>query len=280
MREDKMHLINKLFKNNKIRTLWNQEEEKYYISVVDVVGVLTGSEEPRNYWKVLKHRLKKEGNESVTNCHQLKLKSSDGKYYKTDVVDIEGMFRIIESIPSKNAETIKLWLAKLGRERIDEVFDPSISVERAIDLYRKKGYDEDWIKKRIKSIQDRKRLTDIWKENGIEKNNEYAILTNEIYEAWSGMNQKQYKKYKGLKKESLRDNMDNIELILTDLGEEATKRLVMKYRPFGIKENMMVAREGGNVARVAKEDLESKLNEKIVTNNNKIGVIFVEESKK
>ena len=149
MREDKMHLINKLFKNNKIRTLWNQEEEKYYISVIDVVGVLTGSEEPRNYWKVLKHRLKKEGNESVTNCNQLKLKSSDGKYYNTDVVDIEGMFRIIESIPSKNAETIKLWLAKLGRERIDEVFDPSISVERAIDLYRKKAMMKIGLKKEL-----------------------------------------------------------------------------------------------------------------------------------
>ena len=277
MREDKIHLINKLFKNNKIRTLWNQEEEKYYISVVDVVCAITKSNDGRKYWNKLKQRLKEEGNQSVTNCHQLKLKSIDGKYYKTDVVDIEGMFRIIESIPSKNAEGIKLWLARLGSERIDEIFDPSISVQRAINLYRAKGYDEDWIIKRIKSIQDRKKLTDVWKENGIEKKEEYAILTNEIYEAWSGMKQKEYKRFKGLKKESLRDNMDNIELILTDLGEEATKRLAMKYRPFGIKENMIIAREGGNVAKVAKDSLEAKLNEKIVTKNNKIGVILIEE---
>ena len=225
----------------------------------------------------IKTPFKKEGNESVTNCNQLKLKSTDGKYYKTDVVDIEGIFRIIESIPSRNAEGIKLWLARLGRERIDETFDPSIGLERTIDLYRKKGYDEDWIKKRIKSIQDRKKLTDVWKENGIEKKEEYAILTNEIYEAWSGMKQKEYKRFKGLKKESLRDNMDNIELILTDLGEEATKRLAMKYRPTGLKENIKIAKIGGNVAKVAKDNLEDKLNEKIVTKNNKIGIIFVEE---
>ena len=277
MKEDKVQLINKIFKNSKIRTIWNQEEEKYYISVVDVVGTITKSNDGRKYWNKLKQRLKEEGNQLVTNCHQLKLKSSDGKYYKTDVVDIEGMFRIIESIPSKNAEPIKQWLAKLGKERIDETFDPSIGVERTIDLYRRKGYDEEWIVKRIKSIQDRKKLTDVWKENGIEKMSEYAILTNEIYETWSGMNKQQYKKYKGLKKESLRDNMDNIELILTDLGEEATRRLAMKYKPNGLKKNMIAAREGGMVAKVAKDSLESKLNEKIVTKNNKIGIIFVEE---
>ena len=190
------------------------------------------------------------------------------------------MFRIIESIPSKNAEGIKLWLAKLGRERIDETFDPSISVERAIDLYRAKGYDEDWIIKRIKSIQDRKKLTDVWKENGIEKKEEYAILTNEIYETWSGMNKQQYKKYKGLKKESLRDNMDNLELILTELGEEATRRIAMKYKPNRLKENMIAAREGGMVARVAKDNLETKLKEKIVNKNNKGGFILSEEIKK
>ena len=163
MNQEKMHLINKIFNNETIRTVWDKEEEKYFISVVDIVGVLAESENPRNYWKVLKHRLKKEGNESVTNCNQLKLKASDGKYYNTDVCDIEGIFRIIESIPSKNAETIKLWLAKLGSERIDEVFDPSLAAQRAIDIYRAKGYDEKWIAKRIKTLQERKKLTDVWK---------------------------------------------------------------------------------------------------------------------
>lgn len=229
MNEDKMHLVNKLFQNETIRTVWSKEEKKYYISVVDVVGVLSESDNPRNYWKVLKHRLKQEGNESVTKCNQLKLKAADNKYYKTDVVDIEGMFRIIESIPSKNAEPIKMWLAKLGSERIDEVFDPSLAIQRGIDIYRTKGYEEDWISKRVKGIQTRKELTDIWQEGGITEDKEFAILTNEIYKMWSGMTAKEYKDFKGLKKESLRDNMDNLELILTDLGEEATKRLASKH---------------------------------------------------
>src|SRR5574344_2820760 len=220
MNQDKMHLINKIFNNETIRTVWDKEDEKYYISVVDIVGVLSESDNPRNYWKVLKFRLKEEGNESVTNCNQLKLKSSDGKYYNTDVVDIEGMFRIIESVPSKHAEPIKQWLAKLGSERIDETFDPSLAASRAIDLYRYKGYDEAWILKRMKTLQERKQLTDVWRDNGIETNAEYAILTNEIYKSWSGMSAKEYKQYKGLKKENLRDNMDNMELILTDLSEE------------------------------------------------------------
>ena len=191
-----MYIVNKLFNNETIRTVWDNEKEKYYISVVDIVGVLSGSDNPRNYWKVLKYRLKKEGNESVTNCNQLKLKAKDGKYYNTDVVDIEGMFRIIESIPSKNAEPIKGWLAKLGSERIDEVFDPSLAVQRSIDIYRAKGYDEDWIIKRIKGIQDRKKLTKVWKDNGVDSNLEYAILTNDIYREWSDMTAKEYKEFK------------------------------------------------------------------------------------
>lgn len=195
MNEDKMHLVNKLFQNETIRTVWSKEEEKYYISVVDVVGVLSESDNPRNYWKVLKHRLKQEGNESVTKCNQLKLKAADNKYYKTDVVDIEGMFRIIESIPSKNAEPIKMWLAKLGSERIDEVFDPSLAIQRGIDIYRTKGYEEDWISKRVKGIQTRKELTDIWQEGGITEDKEFAILTNEIYKMWSGMPAKEYKDF-------------------------------------------------------------------------------------
>ena len=221
MNQDKMHLINKIFNNETIRTVWDKEQEKYYISVVDIVAVLTESKNPRHYWNVLKSRLKEEGNETVTNCDQLKLKAQDGKYRLTDVVDIEGMFRIIESIPSKNAEPIKQWLAKLGSERINETFDPSLSLQRSIDLYRKKGYDEAWISKRIKGIQERKQLTDVWKDNGITEGYEYAILTNEIYKTWSGMTAKEYKEFKGLRKESLRDNMDSIEVTLADLGEEA-----------------------------------------------------------
>ena len=277
MDQDKMHLMNKIFNNETIRTVWDKDEEKYFISVVDIVSVITESKDGRKYWNKLKQRLKAEGNESVTNCHQLKLKSSDGKYYNTDVCDIEGMFRIIESIPSKNAEPIKQWLARLGKERIDETFDPSIALQRAIDLYRAKGYDEDWIAKRIKTLQERKKLTDIWKENGIESNIEYAILTNEIYKEWSGMTAKEYKQYKGLRKESLRDNMDNIELILTDLSEEATKRLAAKQKPNGLKENIKVAKMGGHVAKVAKEDIEKNLGESIVTRDNKLNYKYIEE---
>ena len=277
MNQDKMHLINKIFNNETIRTVWDKEDEKYYISVVDIVGVLSESDNPRNYWKVLKHRLKKEGNESVTNCNQLKLKSSDGKYYNTDVVDIEGMFRIIESIPSKNAEPIKGWLAKLGSERIDEVFDPSLAAQRAIDIYRAKGYDEKWIAKRLKGIQDRKELTDIWQENGITEGKEYAILTNEIYKEWSGMTAKEYKEYKGLRKESLRDNMDNIEIILTDLSEETTKRLAEKHRPQGLEQNKEVARMGGHAAKVAREDIERNLGESVVTKQNRLNYEYNEE---
>ena len=201
MKQDNMHLINKIFNDETIRTVWDKDDEKYYISVVDIIRVTTESNNPQTYWRVLKKRLKDDGNETVTNCNTLKLKSQDGKYRLTDVVDIEGMFRIIESIPSKNAEPVKQWLALLGKERIDEIFDPSLTVQRAIDTYRIKGYDEVWISKRIKGLQERKKLTDIWKDNGIENNIEYAILTNAIYKEWSGMTAKQYKQFKGLRKE-------------------------------------------------------------------------------
>ena len=273
MKEDKMHLINKLFNNETIRTVWDKEEEKYYVSVVDVVGILSSSDNPRNYWKVLKHRLKKEGNESVTNCNQLKLKSSDGKYYNTDVVDIEGMFRIIESVPSKNAEPIKLWLARLGKERIDEVFDPSISIQRAIDTYRAKGYDEEWIIKRVKNIQDRKKLTDVWRDNGVYSDIEFAILTNDIYKEWSGMTAKEYKEYKGLKKESLRDNMSDIEIALADIGELTTRELAKKHKPVGLDENRKIAKEGGQVASNTRKDIEERLGESVVSSDNDIRMI-------
>ena len=277
MNQDKMYLINKIFNNETIRTIWDKEQEKYFISVIDIVGVVAESENPRKYWSVLKTRLKKEGSELATICSQLKLKSSDGKYYNTDVLTIEGMFRIIESVPSKNAEPIKQWLAKLGSERIDEIFDPSIAADRAIDLYRAKGYDEKWIAKRIQNIQDRKELTDVWKENGITESKEFAILTNEIYKTWSGMTAKEYKEYKGLRKESLRDNMDNIEVSLTDISEEVTKRLAKKTKPKGLKENLKVAHAGGQVAKNTRDEIEDLLGESIVTNKNKLNYEYMDE---
>ncbi len=270
MDKEKIKLINKIFQNKTIRTIWDNEQEKFYISVVDVVEVLTNSSNPSVYWRVLKNRLKEEGNETVTNCNALKLKAKDGKMRLTDVVDIEGMFRIIESIPSKNAEPIKLWLARLGKERIDETFDPSIAVQRAIDSYRKKGYDEEWIIRRIKSIQDRKKLTDTWMEGGIFKESEHAFLTNEIYREWSGMSAKEYKEYKGLKKESLRDNMTDIEVMLADLGEIATRELAKEHKPKGLNQNKKIAKLGGNTAKVARDDLEMKLNKSLISNKNRL----------
>ena len=207
----------------------------------------------------------------------LKLKAQDGKYRFTDVVDIEGMFRIIESIPSRNAESMKLWLARLGKERIDEVFDPSITVQRAIDTYRAKGYDEEWIIKRIKNIQDRKKLTDVWNSNGVTEEIEYAILTNEIYKEWSGFTAKQYKQHKGLRKESLRDNMTDIEVVLADLGEIATRELARKHRPLGLEQNKKVAKMGGHAAKVARADIEKHLGETVVSKDNSLAYKYVEE---
>ena len=278
MKEKQVRLINKMFNSETIRTVWNSEEQKYYISVVDIVAILVESKDPRHYWNVLKSRLKKEGNESVTNCDQLKLKSSDGKYYKTDVVDIEGMFRIIESIPSKNAEPIKLWLARLGRERIDEVFDPSITVQRAIDIYRAKGYDEEWIIKRIKGIQDRKKLTDVWKEGGVTSEVEFAILTNDIYKEWSGMTACEYKDFKGLRKESLRDNMTDIEVAFADLGEIATRELVKARKPVGLEQNKEIAKIGGRTAKVAKDELEKNLGKSIISKENELPYKYTDDS--
>ena len=277
MKENQMHLISKMFNSETIRTVWNKEEQKYYISVVDIVGILSESKNKQLYWRKLKQRLKKEGNETVTNCHGLKLKAQDGKYRLTDVVDIEGMFRIIESIPSKNAEPIKLWLARLGKERIDEVFDPSIAVQRAIDTYRAKGYDEEWIIKRIKGIQDRKKLTDVWKEVGVTSEVEFAILTNDIYKEWSGMIAGEYKDFKGLRKESLRDNMSDVEIALADLGEIATREIAKKKNPKGLNENIEVARRGGKIAGNARKDLENEIGESVVTSNNALNYEYVNE---
>lgn len=280
MGQDNMHLINKIFNNETIRTVWDKEDEKYYISIVDIVGVLADSKEPRKYWSWLKTKLKKEEDFELSSItRQLKLKSTDGKYYNTDVCDIEGMFRIIESVPSKNAEPIKQWLAKLGKERIDEVFDPSISVQRGIDTYRAKGYDEAWIQKRIKGMQDRKKLTDVWKDGGITENKEYAILTNEIYKGWAGMTAKEYKQFKGLRKESLRDNMSDIEVTLADLGEIATREIAKKHNPQGLKENIEVAKRGGKIANNARADLEKEIGESVITKNNALSYQYKEEDK-
>ena len=279
MNQNKMHLINKIFNNETIRTVWNKDEEKYYISVVDIVRVLSESSNPQTYWRVMKKRLKDEGNQTVTNCNALKLKAQDGKYRLTDVVDVEGMFRIIESIPSKNAEPIKQWLAKLGKERIDEVFDPSLTIQRAVDTYRTKGYDEEWISKRIKGIQERKKLTDVWKDNGIDSNLEYAILTNDIYKEWSGMTAKEYKQYKGLRKESLRDNMSDIEIALADIGELTTRELAKKHKPIGLEENRKIAKEGGQVASNTRKDIEARLGESVVIKDNLLSYQYIDEYK-
>lgn len=276
----KIYWVNKVFNNETIRTVWDEDLEKYFISVVDLVGVLSESDRPRKYWSDLKNKLKQEGNEVSEKIGRLKLKSQDGKYRMTDVCDIEEMFRIIESIPSKNAEPIKIWLAKLGSERIDETFDPSLATQRAIDLYRAKGYDEEWIAKRIKSIQNRKKLTDVWEDGGITKSSEYGILTNEIYKGWSGMTVKQYKQYKGLHKESLRDNMNDIEVALADLGELATREIAKKKNPKGLKENILVAQRGGSIAGNTRKDLENEIGDSIVTNNNSLDYKYVNEKNK
>ena len=278
MKENQMHLISKMFNSETIRTVWNKEEQKYYISVVDIVGILSESKNKQLYWRKLKQRLKKEGNETVTNCHGLKLKAQDGKYRLTDVVDMEGMFRIIESIPSKNAEPIKLWLARLGKERIDEVFDPSIAVQRAIDTYRAKGYDEEWIIKRIKGIQDRKKLTDVWKKVGVTSEVEFAILTNDIYKEWSGMTAGEYKDFKGLRKESLRDNMTDIEVAFADLGEIATRELVKARKPVGLEQNKEIAKIGGRTAKVARDELEKNLGKSIISKENELPYEYVNDN--
>ena len=281
MKQDNMHLINKIFNNETIRTIWDKDEEKYYISIVDIVGVLADSKEPRKYWNWLKNKLLKEENfETSSITRQLKLKATDGKYRMTDVCDIEGMFRIIESIPSKNAEPIKQWLAHLGKERIDEVFDPSLAAQRAIDMYRAKGYDESWISKRIKGIQERKRLTDVWKDAGIESNLEYAMLTNEIYKSWSGMKANEYKAYKGLRKESLRDNMTDIEVLLTDLGEIATRDIAESVHPKGFKENLNVAKKGGQVASDARKSYEKATNKSAISKQNALIYQYIDDKEK
>lgn len=255
----------RLFQDQRVRVLWNEEQEKWYFSIVDIIGILTESPNPRKYWSVLKTRLKKEGSELTTNCSQLKMQSSDGKYYKTDVADTEQLLRLIQSIPSPKAEPFKLWLAKVGYERIEETEDPELAFDRAMETYLKKGYSKNWINQRLKSIEVRKELTDEWESRGVKKGLEYAILTDEITKAWAGITTKDYKKIKDLKKESLRDNMTNLELVLNMLAETSTTELSKEQKPKTLNENRSVAKKGGSVAGLARKDLEKKLGRSIIS---------------
>lgn len=247
MNQNKLETITNLFDGTEIRSIWNSEKEEYYFSVVDVISALTESNIPKRYWSDLKRRLTDEGSELYEKIVRLRLKAQDGKLRETDTLDIKGIFRLIESVPSPKAEPFKLWLASLGNDRINEVFDPEIAIKRAIDYYRNRGYSDKWIETRLKGILNRNKLTDIWKENGIKKDFEYGILTNEIYKSWSGMKASEYKSYKGIIKESLRDNMTDIEVALTDLGEIATRELAKEHKPFGLEQNKKVAQLGGGV---------------------------------
>lgn len=254
-----------LFDGKQVRYVWDEEQEKYFFSVVDVIQVLTDSENPRKYWSVLKTRLKQEGSEMATNCSQLKLPASDGKSYLTDVADTEQVFRLIQSVPSKKAEPFKLWLAALGQERMNQLQDPELSIEQAIKDYHRLGYSEDWINQRIKTIEIRKGLTDEWQRGGMKEEHDYAILTDIISRAWSGMTTREYKKYKGLRKESLRDNMTNVELMLNGLAEAAATELSKRENPKGFAENANIAQRGGDVAHVARERLEQELGDTVIS---------------
>lgn len=277
---NKLETITKLFEEKEIRSIWDSEKEDYYFSVVDVISALTDNDyqKSRNYWKWLKNKLSNEGSELVSNTNQLKMRAKDGKLRDTDTLDTEGIFRLIESVPSPKAEPFKLWLAKLGKERIDEVFDPEIAIKRSIEYYKRKGYTDAWIEARIKGLLNRNKLTDVWKERGINTPTEYAILTNDIYKEWSSMTAKGYKEYKGLHKESLRDNMSDIEIALTDLGEITTRELAKKFKPSGLDENRIIAKKGGNIAKITRNNIEKELKENVVTRDNNLNYEYIDDS--
>ena len=279
MDDNKLETISNLFEDSEIRSIWDSEKEEYYFSVVDIIKALTDSKIPKRYWTDLKRKLTEEGSQLYENIVQLKMKANDGKMRETDTLDTKGILRLIESIPSPKAEPFKLWLAKMGNDRIDEVFDPELAINRAVDYYRARGYDDNWIKARMTGVVDRRKLTDVWKENGITKNIEYAVLTNEIYQAWSGMKASEYKEFKGIRKESLRDNMTDIEVALTDLGEIATRELAKKHRPYGIEENKKVANMGGHAAKVARDDIEKNLGETVITRKNALNYKYIDSNK-
>lgn len=257
-----------LFENQPIRTAWNEELEEWYFSIIDVVAVLTESKDANAYWRKLKQRLIKEGNETVTNCHALKMKAADGKRRLTDVANTEQLLRIIQSIPSKKAEPFKLWLAQVGRDRIEEIIDPELTIDRALETYAKKGYPADWINQRLQTIRARKELTDEWQSHGVQKGKEYAILTDEVTKAWSGMSTRQYKNYKGLKKENLRDNISTLELALNMLAEATTTELTKVQNPYGLEANRNVAKTGGQIAGEARMRIEKETGNPVITNQN------------
>ena len=261
----------KMFEGSQIRSVWDNEREEWYFSVVDVIGSLTESNNPRDYWYRVKKRMsEEERSELSTFCRQLKLKSTDGKSYKTDVADMQGIFRIIQSVPSPKAEPFKMWLAEVGKERIDEIIDPELTIDRALESYARKGYSREWINQRLQAIQVRKELTDTWQDHGVKGGNEYAILTNEISKAWSGMTTREYKDFKGLKKENLRDNMSTTELILNMLAETATKDIAEATNPQGLEENKQVAQDGGSIAGDARKSIEARTGKPVITSKNAI----------
>ena len=277
--DNKLETISKLFEGNEIRSVWDSEKEEYYFSVVDVVGVLTNSNIPKRYWSDLKKRLTDEGSELYEKIVRLKLKAQDGKMRITDTLDTKGILRLIESIPSPKAEPFKLWLAQLGSERIDEVFDPEIAIKRAVNYYRKRGYDDRWIEARIKATLDRNKLTDIWKSGGIKESSEYAILTNEIYKEWSGMTANEYKNFKGIRKENLRDNMTDIEIALTDLAKLTTRHIAEKEKPNGLLENKNAAIRGGSVAKKTKDFYEETTGLTAISKSNSLNYQYIDDSK-
>ncbi|BFU59599.1 MULTISPECIES: BRO family protein [Rodentibacter] len=261
----------KLFENQQVRSVWDNEQEEWLFSVIDIVAILTESDKPRDYWYRVKKRMSdEERSELSTICRQLKLKSSDGKFYKTDVADMQGILRIIQSIPSPKAEPFKMWLAEVGKERLDEIVDPELTIDRALQAYLQKGYSREWINQRLQAIQVRKELTDTWQDHGVQAGREYAILTDEITQAWSGMKTREYKDFKGLKKENLRDNMSTTELVLNMLAEAATKDITQISHPQGLEANRQVAKRGGNVAKIARQSLEQETGQPVITRKNAI----------
>lgn len=260
----------KLFEGKQIRSAWDNEKEEWCFSIIDIVGVLTDSKDPGAYWRKLKQRLNEEGNEVVTICHTLKMQAADGKMRETDVADMQGIFRIIQSVPSPKAEPFKMWLAEVGKERIDEIIDPELTIDRALNTYLKKGYSREWINQRLQAIQVRKELTDTWQDHGVKAGKEYAILTNEISKAWSGMTTREYKNLKGLKKENLRDNMSTLEIVLNMLAEATTTELTKTKNPQGLEENKKVAKDGGSIAGNTRKEIEKETGQPVITSKNAI----------
>ena len=277
--DNKLATITNLFEGKEIRSIWDAENEDYYFSVIDVIQVLTDSNIPKRYWTDLKRKLINEGSELYEKIVRLKVKAQDGKMRETDTLDTKGIFRLIESIPSPKAEPFKMWLAKLGSDKIDEAFDPSKGIDQMIDFYLKKGYTLEWIESRIKAIIDRKKLTNTWKENGVREGVEYAILTNDIYKEWSGMTAGEYKSYKGIRKENLRDNMTDLEVAITNIGELATREIARNEKPQGLNQNRKVAKRGGGVAKRTKDFFEEETGSKVISKDNSLNYQYLDDDK-